>query len=82
MAGTPARAVKTEKALIGREWNLKTVDAAMTVMGEDFTPLSDMRASQEYRMMTAQNLLKKFYAETSDPDAVTRLVGPGSLPYA
>ncbi|MEH6402126.1 MAG: xanthine dehydrogenase small subunit [Sneathiella sp.] len=82
MAGTPARAVKTEKALIGREWNLETVDAAMTVMGEDFTPLSDMRASQEYRMMTAQNLLKKFYAETSDPDAVTRLVGQGSLSYA
>ncbi|MBL4740513.1 MAG: xanthine dehydrogenase small subunit [Sneathiella sp.] len=82
MAGTPARAFKTEQALIGMEWNLKSVEVAMIAMAADFTPLSDMRASQEYRMMTAQNLLKKFYAETSDPKALTRLVGQGSLSYA
>ena len=30
----------------------------------DFTPLTDMRASAEYRALAAQNLLRRFFAET------------------
>ncbi len=82
MAGTPARAANTEKALIGKIWDLASVEKAMDVMVEDYSPMSDMRASQEYRMLAAQNLLKKFYIETTSPEAETRLVGEGRLTYA
>ena len=31
---------------------------------KDFAPLSDMRASAQYRMNVAKNLLQRFYLET------------------
>lgn len=82
MAGTPARALLTEKSLIGKEWSMVSIKEAMAAMLGDYTPLSDMRASQEYRMTTAQNLLKKFFIETTSSNIETRLVGRGSLTHA
>ena len=35
----------------------------------DFTPLTDMRASAEYRALAAQNLLRRFFIETSGTKA-------------
>jgi xanthine dehydrogenase small subunit len=32
---------------------------------EDYTPLSDMRATAEYRALAARNLLLRFYLETA-----------------
>jgi xanthine dehydrogenase small subunit len=37
--------------------------------------MSDMRASKEYRMLVAQNLLTKLFIETTAPEIATRLVG-------
>ncbi len=54
MAGTPKRATKTEAALIG-----KTPQEAMHIVLDDFEPLSDMRASAEYRSTVANALLHK-----------------------
>ena len=54
MAGTPRRATKTETALIG-----KTLQEASHVVLDDFEPLSDMRASAEYRSHAANALLQK-----------------------
>ncbi|WP_199899650.1 hypothetical protein [Sneathiella glossodoripedis] len=82
MAGTPLRATNTEQALIGNAWSEETVLKAMAAMSRDYTPMTDMRASSEYRMKTAQNLLKKFYIETTTPEANTRLVGIGRLENA
>ena len=82
MAGTPARAFHAEKSLIGKDWTAASIEQAMTAMLEDYTPLSDMRASREYRMTAAQNLLKKFFIETTSSDTQTRLVGKGSLAHA
>jgi xanthine dehydrogenase small subunit len=82
MAGTPKRAHATEKALIGKVWNEETVSEALPLMTEDYQPLSDMRASERYRMLTAQNLLRKFYIETTTSDVPTRLVGEGGFAYA
>ncbi|USG62276.1 xanthine dehydrogenase small subunit [Sneathiella marina] len=82
MAGTPLRAKKTEAALLGQDWSLDAVERAMRTMTEDYQPMSDMRASKDYRMMSAQNLLKKFFIETTAPDVNTRIVGEGSLAYA
>jgi xanthine dehydrogenase small subunit len=64
MAATPKRADATEAFLLGKAWNDDTVRAAMTLMAQDYAPLSDMRASSAYRMKTAQNLLRRFWFET------------------
>jgi xanthine dehydrogenase small subunit len=61
MAGTPARALRTETALIGQIWSAETFATAQAVMAQDFTPLSDMRASAKYRTQGAQNLLTRYY---------------------
>lgn len=57
MAATPKRAHKTEAALA------HGLDAALAALAEDFTPLSDMRASAEYRLEAARALLKKAVLE-------------------
>ena len=65
MAATPKRASAVEKALVGKAWSEETVAAAMEKYAEDFTPLTDMRATAEYRALVAKNLLLRFYAETT-----------------
>ena len=42
----------------------------MTALGEDFVPLTDWRASAEYRMLTARNLVWRFWLETSGESGV------------
>jgi xanthine dehydrogenase small subunit len=61
MAATPKRAKAVEAALVGQPWTLATVEAAMEEYPGDFQPISDMRASAEYRMLAAKNLLKRFF---------------------
>ena len=61
MAGTPARAQHTENALLGQAWSAKAFTEAKETMAQDFTPLSDMRASAEYRAQIAQNMLIRYY---------------------
>ncbi len=78
MAATPKRARAVESALIGRTWTEQTLEAATKMFVDDFTPLTDMRASAEYRLNVAQNLLMKYFLETSTPLCETRLVGNGS----
>ena len=50
-------------ALLGKAWSEATIAAAQAAMLQDFTPLSDMRASAAYRMRVAQNLLRKYFLE-------------------
>ena len=64
MAATPKRAMLTEKCLVGCEWNDAALQVAMKTLTKDFAPLSDVRATAQYRMTTAQNLLQRFYLET------------------
>ncbi|MBP1887333.1 xanthine dehydrogenase small subunit [Sinorhizobium mexicanum] len=66
MAGTPKRASKVEAVLEGADWNDATIEAAVAAFAEDFTPLTDWRASAEYRMLVAKNLLRRFYLETQE----------------
>jgi xanthine dehydrogenase small subunit len=65
MAGTPARAKRAEAALLNQPFGEDTIQAAMQEMAKDFTPLSDMRASAEYRLKTAQNMLLRYFHEYS-----------------
>ena len=59
MAATPARALQTENALKGQPWNENSVAAAIKVLGGDFSPLSDVRASASDRLQVAGNLLRR-----------------------
>jgi xanthine dehydrogenase small subunit len=65
MAATPKRARAVEAALVGKAWTLETVEAAVAAFGEDYQPISDMRASADYRLLAAQNLLRRFFLETT-----------------
>lgn len=64
MAATPRRAPRSEASLIGLGWNEANLRVAMDLLQQDYAPLSDMRASNTYRMQTAQNLLRRFWFET------------------
>jgi xanthine dehydrogenase small subunit len=64
MAAIVKRAAKAEAAIHGQVWNEATLRAAQAALDEDFAPLSDMRASREYRSTTARNLLERFWLET------------------
>ncbi|MEN3291470.1 MAG: xanthine dehydrogenase small subunit [Burkholderiales bacterium] len=64
MAATSKRASSTEAAINGREWNQATARQAMQMLAQDYSPLTDMRASSAYRMKAAQNLLQRFWLET------------------
>ena len=65
MAGVPKRASLAEAALVGKPWSEAVVEAAAEAMAGDFAPLSDMRASAGYRMLTAQNLLRRYFHDLS-----------------
>jgi len=65
MAATPKRARAVEAALIGKPWNSATIEAAIPAFATDYQPLTDMRASAEYRLLAAQNLLRRFFFETT-----------------
>ncbi|MNO99709.1 Nicotinate dehydrogenase FAD-subunit [compost metagenome] len=73
MAAIPKRAAACEAALLGQPFNAATFERAAEALAEDFTPLSDFRASKEYRLLTAQNLLRKCFFELEAPKAVTRV---------
>jgi len=68
MAATPKRARTAEALLAGRRWDEAAATEAMAALAQDYAPLSDMRASSDYRLRTAQNLLRRFWLETR-PDA-------------
>ncbi|MEM7216110.1 MAG: xanthine dehydrogenase small subunit [Pseudomonadota bacterium] len=65
MAATPKRATTVESLVIGKPWNEQSVTNALNGIDEDFSPLSDWRASSVYRSLVAKNLLRRFYLETS-----------------
>ncbi|WP_066456055.1 xanthine dehydrogenase small subunit [Castellaniella caeni] len=65
VAATPSRARATEAAVQGQPWDEAHVRAAMQAIGQDFKPLTDMRASSEYRLLASRNLLYRFYLETA-----------------
>ena len=73
MAAIPKRATKTEGFLRGKPWSETTIVAAMEKLGEDFSPLSDMRASADYRRRSTANLLYRFYLQTQTDSALDEI---------
>jgi len=73
MAATPARARRTEAAILGRPWTRATVAAAKRALAAEFSPITDMRASAEYRALVAGRLLDRLLIETATPEVETEL---------
>ena len=73
MAATAKRAARCETVLLGSPWNSATIENACAALADDFTPLSDFRASKEYRLLSAQNLLRKYFIEQQTPHLETRV---------
>jgi xanthine dehydrogenase small subunit len=76
MAGIPKRAAAVEAALIGRPWNEATVEAARAAFAQDFTPLTDMRASAGYRLRAAENMLTRYVHDLAGLPVSVRGVMP------
>ncbi|KMK66101.1 xanthine dehydrogenase small subunit [Puniceibacterium sp. IMCC21224] len=69
MAGIPKRASAVETALIGNAWTLRSIAKADPAWEQDFAPLSDMRASAEYRLTAARNMLTRYFHEDNGTPA-------------
>jgi xanthine dehydrogenase small subunit len=84
MAAIVRRAEGAEAAVVGKPWNESTLAAAQKALGADYTPLTDMRASADYRTRSAQNLLRRFWLETRsrDPVPASRLSVWSVMPHA
>ena len=74
MAATPKRAAKAEAALVGKPFAEASFEAAAQAVAEDFAPLSDWRATADYRSLVAANLFRRFWAEQG-AGQVARLEG-------
>jgi len=68
MAPVPKRADRCERALTGAAWNPSTVGKAIQALSRDFRPITDVRATDDYRLRVAGNLLRRFFVETDQPD--------------
>lgn len=73
MAATPRRARAAEAALQGQPFAEAAFEAAGRALADDFQPLTDMRASAEYRATVARNLFRRFWLEQSETGLPVRL---------
>ncbi|MEM8950604.1 MAG: xanthine dehydrogenase small subunit [Pseudomonadota bacterium] len=74
LAAVPKRAIRAEQAMTGKLWNEVTIKAGQAALASEFEPISDMRASANYRLTVAQNLLRKFLIETTMSKTTTRVL--------
>jgi xanthine dehydrogenase small subunit len=64
VAPTPARALRTETALLGQPWAAAAAHQAAAALRDEFQPISDMRASASYRSQVLGNLMQRFWLES------------------
>ena len=70
MAAIVKRATAVERALVGQRWDDATMRHAAAALAGDFTPLTDLRASANYRLAAAAGLLQRYWLETRPHDAL------------
>jgi xanthine dehydrogenase small subunit len=84
MAAIVKRAALAEAAVLGQPWNEATQAAAAQALSQDFQPLTDLRASAEYRLRVAANLMRRFWLETREdaplPASAVSVWAMASLP--
>ena len=65
MSEIPKRATSIEKKLNNSVFSKELFLDAQNLIKDDFSPIDDMRASKNYRIEIARNLLMKFFYEIS-----------------
>ncbi|MEE9452812.1 MAG: xanthine dehydrogenase small subunit [Paracoccaceae bacterium] len=78
MSAMPQRATAVENALVNQPWNAATITMACTAFAQDYTPIADVRGTAAYRLRSAQNLLRRYFHESTNPLSQTRTVGRGA----
>ncbi len=76
MAGVPKLATTVCETLVGMPWNSDSIESVLPRFSDDFTPLSDMRASADYRLSTARNMLLRYYRDLRGETVDVREVQP------
>ena len=70
MSEIPKRASAIEKKLTNSEFSKNTFNSAVNLINKDFSPLDDMRASRNYRIIVAKNLLLKAFYEIKNKQTI------------
>jgi xanthine dehydrogenase small subunit len=65
IAAVPLRAFELERLVAGRDWDAETVAELVRAARQLGTPLSDHRASADYRRAMIGSLIERFHADTS-----------------
>jgi len=63
MAAVPKIAKKTENFLKNKKINYDNISKAKDIISKEFSPLSDVRSSKNYRSKVVGNLLERFWNE-------------------
>jgi len=78
MAAIPARASNMEIALEGKPLEINTFIKAGEIIGQDFSPMSDVRASASYRLLITQNLMQRIGYEFAQTIPVNNVAIPST----
>ena len=70
MAPIPKRAIHCEKILLNSDFSEEVILKAQISLETDFQPINDMRASKNYRMEIAKNLLLKCFTEIKNNKSI------------
>ena len=70
MSEIPKRASIIEKELINSDFSENTFSKVLDLINKDFSPLDDMRASRNYRITVAKNLLIKAFHEIKNKQTI------------
>jgi xanthine dehydrogenase small subunit len=70
MAATPLRAYAAEAYILGKVLSPQTIEQAIELVGQSFTPMSDHRGSAWYRTKVAGNLLRGYFDDFEHRRAV------------
>lgn len=70
MAAIPMASESLNSALEGQPLTLETLQQAGQVLADDFNPMTDVRASRQYRLQVCQNLLLRIGYEQQASTAV------------
>lgn len=64
VATTTLRLLKTESLLAGQFVTPELIDRAAATLQSEIAPISDVRGSEAFRRVLAENLLRRFFSET------------------
>lgn len=74
MAATPIRVPAAEQALLGQPFSLQGIEPAQAALAAAMSPMSDVRASADYRTQVAVNLLARAVLEFDQPQQAMEVV--------